>query len=119
MNSVNIVGRLTRDVELRYTVDELAIATFTVALDRYMGKDEAGNAKKDTDFIDCKCFGKKAEFISTWSGKGLTVAVHGRLQQNKYTDKDGKTHTYIEVVADDVEPVEWKKKNEVVEDFTF
>ena len=119
MNSVNIVGRLTRDVELRYTVDELAIATFTVALNRYMGKDENGNAKTDTAYIDCKCFGKKAEFVANNSGKGLTIAVHGRLDQNKYTDKDGKSHSYLEVVADEVEPVEWKKKNQVVEDFTF
>ena len=114
MNSVNIVGRLTRDPELRYTVEELAIASFVVAVDRYAKKD-----KKEADFITVKCFGKTAEFVEKWTGKGLTIAVHGRIHTGTY-DKDGERRQFFEVVADDVEPIQWKKQEEQFDDmFTF
>ena len=113
MNSVTLVGRLTRDAELRYTVEELAIATFVIAVDRYNKKN------KEADFITVKCFGKQAEFVDKWTGKGLAVAVHGRLHVGSY-DKDGERRQFYEVVADDVEPIQWKKQEETFEDnFTF
>lgn len=114
-NSVNIVGRLTRDAELRYTPDGLAITSFTVAVDRYRKKGE-----KDTDFVPVKTFGKQAEFVEKWTGKGLMVSVHGRLKFDSYTDKDGKKQRYAEVIADDVTPIEWRKQEDFNEAaFTF
>lgn len=109
MNTVILTGRLTRDPELRYTVEELPIASFVVAVDRY------GKKGKEADFIRVKCFGKLADFVEKWTGKGLWVEVHGRIHVDKY-EKEGQKKEYYEVIADEVQPVEWKKQDE---NFTF
>ena len=100
LNHIAIMGRLTRDPELRSTGSGLAVASFTVAVDRDFGKNE--NGEKETDFIDCVAWRNTAEFVSKYASKGRMVAVSGRLQIRSWTDKDGNKRRTAEVVADNV-----------------
>ena len=100
LNHITIMGRLTRDPELRRTGTGVAVASFTVAVDRDFGKNE--NGEKETDFIDCVAWRNTAEFVSKYATKGRMVAVSGRLQIRGWTDKDGNKRRTAEVVADNV-----------------
>ena len=100
LNHIAIMGRLTRDPELRRTGSGLPVASFTVAVDRDFGKNE--NGEKETDFIDCVAWRNTAEFVSKYATKGRMVAVSGRLQIRGWTDKDGNKRRTAEVVADNV-----------------
>ena len=100
LNHITIMGRLTRDPELRRTGSGIAVASFTVAVDRDFGKNE--NGEKETDFIDCVAWRNTAEFVSKYASKGRMVAVSGRLQIRGWTDKDGNKRRTAEVVADNV-----------------
>ncbi len=100
LNHITIMGRLTRDPELRRTGSGVAVASFTVAVDRDFGKNE--NGEKETDFIDCVAWRNTAEFVSKYASKGRMVAVSGRLQIRGWTDKDGNKRRTAEVVADNV-----------------
>ena len=100
LNHITIMGRLTRDPELRRTGSGIAVASFTVAVDRDFGKNE--NGEKETDFIDCVAWKHTAEFVSKYASKGRMVAVSGRLQIRGWTDKDGNKRRTAEVVADNV-----------------
>ena len=107
MNSVVLIGRLTRDPELRYTSGtQMAVATFTVAIDRPV---RAGG-EKQTDFPRVTVFGKQAENCEKFLAKGRLVGVQGRLQTGSYTNKDGATVYTTDVVADRVEFLEWGDK---------
>ena len=104
MNSVVLIGRLTRDPEVRYTAGtQMAVCTFTVAIDRPV---RAG-AEKQTDFPRVTVFGKQAENCERFLAKGRLVGVQGRLQTGSYTNKDGATGYTTDVVADRVEFLEW------------
>lgn len=104
MNSVVLIGRLTRDPEVRYTAGtQMAVCTFTVAIDRPV---RAG-AEKQTDFPRVTVFGKQAENCERFLAKGRLVGVQGRLQTGSYTNKDGATVYTTDVVADRVEFLEW------------
>ena len=97
MNKVVLVGRLTRDPEVRYSQGEnaLAIARYTLAVDRRFKKDN----EQTTDFIPCIVFGKSAEFVEKYSRQGTKVTVCGRIQTGSYTNKDGvKVYTTDVVV---------------------
>ena len=100
LNHITIMGRLTRDPELRRTGSGTAVASFSVAVDRDFGKNE--NGEKETDFIDCVAWRNTAEFISKYASKGRMVVVSGRLQIRSWTDKDGNKRRTAEVVADNV-----------------
>ncbi len=100
LNHITIMGRLTRDPELRRTGSGIAVASFSVAVDRDFGKNE--NGEKETDFIDCVAWRNTAEFVSKYASKGRMVAVSGRLQIRSWTDKDGNKRRTAEVVADNV-----------------
>ena len=93
LNHITIMGRLTRDPELRRTGSGTAVASFSVAVDRDFGKNE--NGEKETDFIDCVAWRNTAEFISKYASKGRMVVVSGRLQIRSWTDKDGKPQTSL------------------------
>ena len=100
MNSVNLIGRLTRDPEIRYTAGtQMAVATFTVAIDR----PKKADAEKQTDYPRVIVFGKQAENCERFIGKGSLVGIHGRIQTGSYTNKDGATVYTTDVVADRVE----------------
>ena len=100
LNHIIIMGRLTRDPELRRTGTGVAVASFTVAVDRDFGKNE--NGEKETDFIDCVAWRNTAEFVSKYVTKGRMVVVSGRLQIRSWNDKDGNKRRTAEVVADNV-----------------
>lgn len=108
MNSVVLIGRLTRDPELRYTAGtQMAVATMTVAIDRPV---KSGDERK-TDFPRVTVFGKVAENCEKFLKKGRLVAVQGSLQTGSYTDKDGKTVYTTDVIANRVEFLEWGDNN--------
>ena len=100
LNHITIMGRLTRDPELRRTGSGVAVASFTVAVDRDFGKNE--NGEKETDFIDCVAWRQTGEFVSKYFTKGRMAVVSGRLQIRNWTDKDGNKRRTAEVVADNV-----------------
>ena len=100
LNHVVIMGRLTRDPELRRTGSGIAVASFTVAVDRdFSGRD---GGEKETDFIDCVAWRQTGEFVSKYFTKGSMVVVSGRLQIRNWNDKDGNKRRTAEVVADNV-----------------
>lgn len=99
MNSVVLIGRLTRDPEVRYTASQMAVATFTLAVDRQVRSGE----EKKADFIRITCFGKTAELVERYISKGRQIAVQGRIQTGSYQNKDGQTVYTTDVVADRVE----------------
>ena len=100
LNHIVIMGRLTRDPELRRTGSGIAVASFSVAVDRDFGKNE--NGEKETDFIDCIAWRQTGEFVSKYFTKGRMIVVSGRLQVRSWTDKDGNKRRTAEVVADTV-----------------
>lgn len=109
MNKVIISGRLTKDVELRYTQNQMAVASFSLALDR--GKDQNG-ASRGADYPNCIAFGKTAETLQKWSsGKGGRIMVEGRIQTGSY-EKDGRKVYTTDVVADRIEIIDFKAKGE-------
>ena len=96
LNHVVIMGRLVRDPELRRTGSGIAVANFTVAVDR----DKSGqDGNKETDFIDCVAWRNTAEFVSKYFTKGRMIVVDGRLEMRDWTDKDGNKRTSAEVVV--------------------
>ena len=100
LNHIPIMGRLTRDPELRRTGSGVAVASFTLAVDRDFGKTE--NGERETDFIDCVAWRQTGEFVSKYFTKGRMAVVSGRLQIRSWTDKDGNKRRTAEVVADNV-----------------
>ena len=98
LNHITIMGRLTRDPELRRTGSGIAVASFTVAVDRDFGGRDGG--EKETDFIDCVAWRQTGEFVSKYFTKGRMIVVSGRLQIRSWTDKEGNKRRTAEVVAD-------------------
>lgn len=109
MNTVCLMGRLTRDPELRHTQVGTAVASFTLAVDR--GKSER-TGERITDFIDCVTWKGTAEIISKYFAKGQMAAVTGRLQIRDWTDKDGNKRKSAEVVVSRVFFADSKKSRE-------
>ena len=105
MNSVVLIGRLTKDVDLRYSNNQTAVGRFSLAVDRH-------DKDKNCDFINCIAFGKSAENLEKYVKKGNRVAISGRIQTGSYTNKDGKTVYTTDVVAERVEFVESKQREE-------
>lgn len=103
MNRVILMGRLTADPQVQYSSSNqnMAIARYTLAVDRRMAKKEDG--KQDTDFISCVTFGKSAEFAEKYFHKGQRVLIEGRIQTSNYTDKDGNRKYTTNVVIDSQE----------------
>ena len=97
LNHITIMGRLTRDPELRRTGSGIAVASFTLAVDRDFGKNEQG--ERETDFIDCVAWRQTGEFISKYFTKGRMIVVDGRLEMRDWTDKDGNKRIAAEVVV--------------------
>ena len=110
LNHIVIMGRLTRDPELRRTGTGIAVASFTVAVDRDFGSRDGG--ERETDFIDCVAWRSTGEFVSKYFTKGSMIVVSGRLQIRNWNDKDGNKRRSAEVVADNVYFGESKRSNE-------
>ncbi len=106
LNNVSLMGRLTRDPELRYTQNNTPVASFTLAINRDFGSKE----KSEADFIDIVAWQKSAEFADKYFRKGQLVAVQGRLQSRKWKDKEDNNRVSIEVVAERLHFAESKKQ---------
>ena len=100
LNHITIMGRLTRDPELRRTGSGIAVASFSLAVDRDYSPKDGG--ERETDFIDCVAWRQTGEFVSKYFTKGRMAVVSGRLQIRGWTDKDGNKRRSAEVVADNV-----------------
>ena len=109
MNKVIIIGRFTRDPEIKYTTGENATATarFSLAVNRRF-KNKEGNY--DADFINCVAFGKTAEFIEKYFTKGMAIGITGRIQTGSYTNKEGQKVYTTDVVVEETEFVESKNR---------
>ena len=109
MNKVIIIGRFTRDPEIKYSTGENATATarFSLAVNRRF-KNKEGNY--DADFINCVAFGKTAEFIEKYFTKGMAIGITGRIQTGNYTNKEGQKVYTTDVVVEETEFVESKNK---------
>ncbi len=107
MNKVILIGRLTKDPELRYTASNIAYCQFTVAVDR---RYKSENGQQTADFIGVAAWRQTAEFVSKYFSKGNKIGITGSIQTRTWDDKEGQKHYITEVVADEVEFVESKKK---------
>ena len=110
MNKVILMGRITRDADIRYTQGEksTAIARFSLAVDRRFKKD---NDEQNTDFISCIAFGKIAEFLEKFGRKGTKFVVDGRIQTGSYNNKDGQKVYTTDVVVENIEFAESKNSS--------
>lgn len=110
MNKAMLIGRLTRDPEVRYSQGEnaTAVARFTLAVDRRFKR---ANDTQDADFIGCVAFGKQAEFVEKYFRQGMKMVAVGRIQTGNYTNKDGQKVYTTDVVVEEVEFAESKNSN--------
>ena len=102
INRVVLVGRLTRDVEVRKTQSGISVASFTVACDRRFSSQNQQNQQQSADFISCVAWRQTADFLGSYARKGALVGVDGRLQSRSYDDRDGKKVYVTEVVANNL-----------------
>ena len=116
MNKVILMGRLTRDAEIRYSQGEssTAIARFSLAVDRRFRRD---NEEQTADFINCVAFGRTAEFLERFGRKGTKFVLEGRIQTGSYTNKDVQRVYTTDVVAENVEFAESKNNSSAGNDF--
>ena len=116
MNNVSLVGRLVRDLELRYTQNGVAFARLTVAVDKTLSKEkrqELQNAGKPTaNFVPCVVWGKLAENMANYTGKGSLVAIGGEIETGSFQDKEGRTVYTTEVRVSNVQFLESGKRND-------
>lgn len=109
MNRVVLSGRLTKDIEIKFTPTGTKVGNFSVAVNR---KKRTGE-EQETDFFNCICFNKTAEFLEQWSGKGLRVEIDGRVQNRSWQDQEtGQKRTVTEILVEQVEPIDWKKETQ-------
>ena len=110
LNHITLMGRLTRDPELRYTASQIPVASFSLAVDRdFAGRD---GGERQTDFIDIVAWRHTADFVSKYFTKGSMAVVSGRLQIRDWTDRDGNKRRSAEVVAENVYFGESKRSRE-------
>ena len=110
MNKLFLMGRLTRDPEIRVTQGEnaLTIASFSLAVDRRYQK----NGEKETDFFNCTAFGKLADFVDRYLKQGIKIVLSGRVENNNYTNKKGEKVYSVVVIAEEIEFAESKGTND-------
>ena len=109
MNKAIMMGRLTRDPEIRYSQGQnaTAVASFSIAVDRRFKRD----GEPDADFFNCTAFGKQAEFVEKYLKKGVKVVVSGRVQNDNYTNKDGQKVYSTRIMVDEIEFAESKSSS--------
>ena len=105
LNNISLVGRLTKDVELRYTPSNVAVATFTLAVNRTF-KNE--NGEREADFINCVMWRQQAENLANWAKKGALIGITGRIQTRSYDNQQGQRVYVTEVVAETFQLLESK-----------
>ena len=113
INRVVLVGRLTKDVEIRKTQSQLSVASFTVAVDRRGSRQDQGGSNQPTaDFINCVAWRQTADFLGTYARNGALIGVDGRLQTRTYDDAQGNRHYVTEVVCDNANLLESKSSSQ-------
>ena len=111
MNNVILLGRITKDIEMRIISEtQMEVAKFSIAIDRPAAKGK----EKQTDFINIVVFGKTAEACEKYTAKGKMIAIQGRIQTGSYKNKEGVNIYTTDVIADKVEFVQWKDKEEQI-----
>lgn len=110
LNSVNLMGRLTRDIEVRYTQNNVAHSIFSIAVNRNVK--DGNDWKEETSFIGIEVWGNLAESIKRYSGKGKRIAVNGYIVQRSYQAKDGSNQNKTYVVANSVTIIDWAQTNQ-------
>lgn len=110
MNKVILTGNLTRAPELRYSINGLAITKFGIAVNRPFSKND------EVDFFNVVAFGKTAEFCTKYFDKGRRAIIEGRFQTSNYTDKDGNKRTSYDVIVDNIEFADSKKKDNAADE---
>lgn len=109
INSVVLIGRLTRDIQVRYTQSEKAVGNFTLAINRRFKNQ---NGEYETDFIDCVVFGKQAETMAQYTKKGDLIGVEGSIQKRTYEDKEKNKHYITEIMVEKITFLQTNKKTE-------
>lgn len=109
MNNVSLVGRLTKDVEIKYTGSQTAVATGTLAVNRQF---KNANGEREVDFINFVAWGKIAEIIANYTSKGSQIGITGRIQTRNYEGNDGKRVYVTEVVAESINLLDSRSSNE-------
>lgn len=115
MNSVNLIGRIATEIVLRTTATNLSVASFSLAVDRGYSKEKELEEKEQgnptADFFNVVIWGKMADVLKEYSSKGKLVGVSGRLQTNNYNNKEGVKVYITEIVANNIDILEWNSKN--------
>ena len=109
INNVVLVGRLVRDPELRYTPNNQAVATFTLAVNRNF---KSQNGEREADFINCVIWRQQAENLANWAKKGALIGITGRIQTRNYENQQGQRVYVTEVIADSFRLLEFNKQND-------
>lgn len=109
LNSTCLVGRLTKDAELRYTTNNQAVATFTLAVNRNF---KSQNGEREADFINCVIWRQQAENLANWAKKGALIGITGRIQTRNYENQQGQRVYVTEIVANDFQLLESRKDRE-------
>lgn len=109
MNSVCLVGRMTKDAELKYTVNNIAVASFSLAVNRNF-KD--ANGEREADFINCVIWRQQAENLANWAKKGALIGITGRIQTRSYENQQGQRVYVTEVVAENFQMLESRAARE-------
>lgn len=115
LNNVSLVGRLTKDVDLRYTQSNVAVATFTLAVNRTF---KSENGEREADFINCVMWRKQAENLANWAKKGALIGITGRIQTRTYDNQQGQRVYVTEVVAENFQTLE-KRDNSANNDSLY
>ena len=108
LNNVVLVGRMTKDPELRYTPNNQAVATFSLAVNRNF---KGQNGEREADFINCVIWRQQAENLANWAKKGALIGITGRIQTRNYENQQGQRVYITEVVADNFQLLEFNKQN--------
>lgn len=108
LNSTCLVGRLTKDAELRYTPNNQVVATFTLAVNRPF---KSQNGEREADFINCVIWRQQAENLANWAKKGALIGITGRIQTRSYENQQGQRVYVTEVVAENFQLLEFNKQN--------
>ena len=109
INNVVLVGRMTRDAELRYTPSNVAVATFSLAVNRNF---KGANGERETDFINCVIWRQQAENLANWAKKGALIGITGRIQTRSYENQQGQMVYVTEVVAENFQMLESRAARE-------
>ena len=109
LNNVVLVGRMTRDAELRYTPQNQAVATFTLAVNRNF---KNANGEREADFINCVIWRQQAENLANWAKKGVLVGITGRIQTRSYENQQGQRVYVTEVIADNFQLLESRNQSQ-------